>query len=379
MKIRTNKRFGAIILAFMIMLALIPAAIPGVLAAEAAPQKTFKVFFIGNSYTDDTVAYLYDIAYAAGYRDVIVGAATIGSASIESHYNNAVNGQAKYTYSKTKDGKKTSSANQGFRVMLQDEDWDTVILQEQSSRAGQPVYYDQNGRLTGLIEYIRETMKAESTASPADLPDGAEKPEARIGWFMTWAYAEGHETPGFDIFGKDQMTMYNAVANAVKTNIEGRDDIDFIVPAGTVIQNARTSYLGDTLNRDGTHMVIPNGRYLAGLSAFRAITGDSLYNYASAPGSIKNLSPGHWPMFQDAVEDAFRTPYDVTASRYPPDDGNDEGSRPTNRPTDQPTNRPTDQPTQLLLLRTKIMPPSNSIKRAARTISLIRSLKQAIP
>lgn len=38
-----------------------------------------------------------------------------------------------------------------------------------------------------------------------------------------------------------------------------------IIPTGTAIQNARTSFVGDHMNRDGYHLDLKIGRYTAAL------------------------------------------------------------------------------------------------------------------
>ena len=64
---------------------------------------------------------------------------------------------------------------------------------------------------------------------------------------MTWAYQADSTHSGFNNYGKDQMTMYNAIVNAAQTKIVTNDNIEIIIPVGTAVQNVRTSYIGDTL------------------------------------------------------------------------------------------------------------------------------------
>ena len=292
---------GIIILALTV-LPVLPAARTAAAAFEDEPgqpdEKTFKVLCIGNSYTEDGTAYLYDIAAAGGYDDIAVGSATIGGASISDHFANAGSDAALYTYRKwTDNAAETRAANRRLAALLGEESWDVVILQEQSARAGQPEYY--NDELDGLIGIIREAVP---------------NPDVRFGWFMTWAYAASHKADEFSLFGRDQIAMYEAIADTVWLKISSHPDISFIAPAGTAIQNARTGYMGDTLNRDGTHLTRPDGQYLAGLCLFRAMTGQELPS--GMPGEITALPPDHWPMLRESVENACQNYYTVTRSRY---------------------------------------------------------------
>lgn len=71
---------------------------------------------------------------------------------------------------------------------------------------------------------------------------------------MTWAYQADSTHMSFPKYGSNQQTMYECIVKAVQTNVVPNESISVIIPAGTVIQNARTSYLGDTLTRDGYHL-----------------------------------------------------------------------------------------------------------------------------
>ena len=62
-------------------------------------------------------------------------------------------------------------------------------------------------------------------------------------------------------------------------------EIDFVIPSGTAIQNARTSSLGDTLTRDGYHLSVI-GRYIAGLTYAYKLTGVSIENIEYAPYGV---------------------------------------------------------------------------------------------
>ena len=56
--------------------------------------------------------------------------------------------------------------------------------------------------------------------------------------------------------------MYNAIVDCVK-DLMKEYHFDILIPSGTAIQNARTSSLGDTFNRDGYHLKRTYGRYTA--------------------------------------------------------------------------------------------------------------------
>lgn len=58
--------------------------------------------------------------------------------------------------------------------------------------------------------------------------------------------------------------MYNAIIDCVKSEVLKHNEFVNVIPSGTAIQNARTSSLGDSLDRDGYHLSYDLGRYIAG-------------------------------------------------------------------------------------------------------------------
>ena len=86
-----------------------------------------------------------------------------------------------------------------------------------------------------------------------------------------------------------------------------------LFPVGTAVQNARTSYLGDTLTRDGFHLSIPYGRYIAALTWGRVLTGKSVEGIAYAPEGVdENLKA----IAIESVENAVKSPFEVTQSSF---------------------------------------------------------------
>ncbi len=63
--------------------------------------------------------------------------------------------------------------------------------------------------------------------------------------------------------------MYQAIADAVKKAAKV-NKIKIVIPSGTAIQNARTSFIGDHLNRDGYHLDVKIGRYTAACTGSNA-------------------------------------------------------------------------------------------------------------
>lgn len=132
--------------------------------------------------------------------------------------------------------------------------WDFVSFQQASGSSGKADTYDTLNELLPIVEGY------------------CTNPNVEFMWHMTWAYQGDSTHSSFADYGKNQMTMYNAIVNAVQTKINPTK-FTRIIPNGTAVQNARTSYLGDTLTRDGYHMSKDKGRVLVGITMVATTVG----------------------------------------------------------------------------------------------------------
>ena len=268
---------------------------PLIMPVEKEVRKDFKVLAIGNSFSSDSVEYLYQIAKDAGMEDVKIGNLYIGGCSLETHWNNALNNKSSYTYYKNTTGTFTVSTSSIYRA-LRDEEWDIIVLQQVSGLSGQPASYEPY--LTNLKNYVNEHKT---------------NPDAKLAWNMTWAYQENSSHQDFPKYNSNQLTMYNAICDTVQSEISNDSDFSYVIPAGTAIQNMRTSYIGDNLTRDGYHLSIPMGRYIAALTWFKALTYKPIDNIQYAPDGIDS---GDYVAIKEAVNNAYKNPFEVTNSIY---------------------------------------------------------------
>ncbi|MGI6165353.1 MAG: DUF4886 domain-containing protein [Limnochordia bacterium] len=267
----------------------------GVVAAQTVPaSRQLKILAIGNSFSEDATRYLYQIAADCGATHIVIGNLYIGGCSLNTHWSNARTDSAAYTYFKNTNGYWASTSRRSLLDGLQDEDWDIVTLQQVSGLSGAPETYNYD--LINLINYVKDHVGK----------------DVQLGWHMTWAYESSSNHGDFGRYSKDQMTMYRAITNAVQTKILTNKAFSFVIPAGTAIQNARTSFLGDTLTRDGYHLSEDIGRYIAGLTWIKAI-GFSLDGVKSLPAGIPSA---YLSMMKEAAERAVERPYEVSPSSF---------------------------------------------------------------
>jgi len=282
--------------------------------------KTLKVLAITSSFGLNTTQFLYDVAVAEGYapEDVIVARLYTSGCTLEKHLRYAPD-KPVYQYSKVSadtDGKLTKLMEEGTATLLDgllDEEWDIIFMQQGAAQSPQlSTYKDYIDQLRNIINpYVEEHC-----------------PNAKFIWNMLWAYQyNSTESVFVDIFNSDQMYMYRSNVAAVQKFVVPRTDYDRIIPSGTVIQNARTSFFGDRLSRDRYHLNDLGG-ILAAYGLFATITGQHLteINIDAVTASANNhiggssitepLTNAQKLVIMESVNNALDNPFGVTESIY---------------------------------------------------------------
>ena len=256
-----------------------------------AQQKTVRILAIGNSFSQDAVEqYLHELAEAEGIS-TIIGNMFIGGCSLERHVKNARDNAPAYAYRKIgTDGKKREKGKMSLETVLADEDWDYVSLQQASPFSG--MYETYEASLPELIEFVKERLPKKT----------------KLMLHQTWAYASTSKHSGFKNYNCNQLTMYQAIADAVKKAAKA-NKIKIVIPSGTAIQNARTSFIGDHLNRDGYHLDVKIGRYTAACTWFERIF---KHNVVGNPYAPEGLDEARKAVAQKAAHAAVKHPYKVT-------------------------------------------------------------------
>ncbi|SKB38601.1 protein of unknown function [Parapedobacter luteus] len=237
------------------MLLLVMAVACSVHAWAMNAADTLRVLAIGNSFSEDAVEqYLYELAAAAG-KPVVIGNMYIGGAPLSLHWENAQGDKDAYSYRKIDaNGKKHTREQVSIRTALRDEPWDYVSLQQASPLSGRFDSYAQP--IHALHRYI----------------DSVSEGTVKYSWHQTWAYAPSSTHEGFAAYGKNQQTMYRAIMEASR-KAQALIPFDLLIPSGTAIQNARMTFLGDDLTRDGYHLDLHIGRFIAACTWFEALFG----------------------------------------------------------------------------------------------------------
>ena len=260
----------------------------------------FDVLFIGNSYSQDTATYLYQIAKSYGQKDVFVGLAGRPGCSVTMHCESIRSNAANYEYYVTSNGTFTATSGHTLKYCLTARQWDMIVINAESSTYGLNLEYND---LQELLTFV-ETNKTNQNA--------------KIIWLMTWADQQDAERQVLDLYySGEQNRMYVMGLNTTLRHVATKVDVDMIVPLGTVFQNLRSSFLGDTLTRDGYHASLTTGRYALALAFYCSVTGAdpaACTYYLSQDVTADSYT---FLAVADAVKQAITHPYEKTLSAHP--------------------------------------------------------------
>ena len=261
-------------------------------------ERIVRIFTVGNSFSADVVeSFLYDMAKEAGIK-LIIGNACRGGFGVRMQWLDIVNGTADTDYRKINSDRSYSiTTGHSLYELLTDEPWDIITFQQLSQESG--MYNTYKPYLQNLIDYVKSN---------------AINPNAKLGFIMTWPYAQNHHSSGYRYYQENQEIMFNAILDATAQTMQEHPDLTFLVPCGTAVQNLRSSFIGDNVDRDGSHLSFYSGRYLAAYTFYATIFGEEM--------AIQNdympycLNAFMTQVIRKAALDAIRNPFVLTPQVY---------------------------------------------------------------
>ena len=266
-----------------------------VLVSNVTYAQTVRILGIGNSFTVDALEQHFQPILDAQGKDAIIGYPYRGGTWLSQHdaWSNRTDTMP-YNYRKFTHGtySTTGLSTYNMTMAMADEPWDWVIIQSDHDSAGICKSY------VPYMEHLIDYVHAHCT-----------NPNVKIGFYMTWAYDANSTFSSFNIYGKNQQRMYDSIINAAQMVMARHPEVEILIPAGTAVQNARTSYIGQHLNRDGYHLHYEHGRYIASLCWYEKIFGESALDVTYKPDNITQYCAN---MCRTAVHSAVLNPYSVT-------------------------------------------------------------------
>ena len=201
-----------------------------------------RILAVGNSFSQDALAYLHDIAQSGGIN-VLAANLYVGGCSLETHHANMLSQEKAYIF-------EINGISTGEIVSLDQalsyDKWDYLTFQQASH---------DSGLQETLFPYLSDLISYTDVSSP-----GSEKLI-----HQTWAYEPDSDHDAFKRYGNDQFRMYYALMHAYSV---AADKVGLrIIPSGEVIQTLRSLnefdhyHGGSSLCRDGYHLDLIYGRY----------------------------------------------------------------------------------------------------------------------
>lgn len=202
-----------------------------------------KLLAVGNSFSEDALYYLHDMAKVDNIELKVVNL-YIGGCSLERHWNNVLSESKNYLYEVNgQSNERYVSVNE----ILKEENWNYIITQQASHESGiEESYFPY---LNLLLEYFKSNC-----------------PDAEYLLHKTWAYEIDSDHKEFGRYHCDQLEMYEKLSYCYRMASEKTGMR--LIPSGDVIQKVRQNSpfryeLGEkSLCRDGYHMDMIYGRYL---------------------------------------------------------------------------------------------------------------------
>lgn len=233
--------------------------------------ESLRILCIGNSFAVDTMQYVAEIALALGVQKVRLGNLYIGGCSIDMHWEHAQKDLPVYKYY-TNDGTGWQETPD-YRISdaILSERWDWISIQHGSKNGSTYTNPDRYAHLAELAAYARQLAGKDT----------------KIAFNMAWVGEPDCGKREMVSFHGDQLAMYRALTGITRDVVQPTPGIDRVSPTGTAIQNARTAEIG-ILTRDGFHLSLDAGRYIAGITFLRALTGISVDGLTWAPEGVSD-------------------------------------------------------------------------------------------
>lgn len=252
---------------------------------------SLKILFIGNSFSVDTCEYLVHVAKSLNVKKIKLLNLYIGGCSINLHYTHLINDCKAYLgFFNEGEGFKEIE-NIGIKESILSDTWDFIAIQHGTNDGSR--YTDINSYVN-LVNLVNEIKKIANE-------------NVKIVFNMTWVGESYHSHPEIRFYKGDQLLIYNKIANLTKNYILPLKEIDYISPTGTAIQNARNK-LNKELTRDGYHLSLDLGRYIASLTFFKTITNADINNINWSPSLIN----ADKKIAILSVNEALSNPFEIT-------------------------------------------------------------------
>ena len=291
--------------------------------------KILKVLTLGHSLAVDCGHMLARIAAAEGYESMKVGTLYYSGCPLSKHVQCLTNNSPEYNLyiSSTNTPNEIPAITNGVTMeyALTLDYWDIVVMQGGVFEIAADGKY-KDGNIKTIQKYVQENCL---------------NPYAKFAWHMAWAppvtnslrdqypYPENNTYYSSYIpYGDDRTALYNDIAKCVQNNIVTDELFQFVIPTGTAMENALSSYMEETdLHRDYVHASdfarVMNSYLwyckLVGVEELTEVKMDTIpVNFFKSTEGFEDrvLTDAEKALIIESVNNALKTPFAMTQSQY---------------------------------------------------------------
>ena len=287
-----------------------------------------KVLTLGHSLAVDAGHMLALIAKAEGHENMVVGTLYYSGCPLYRHVEFLQNGSREYDLymSSTETAEQVPNIMQGvtMKEALRYDYWDIIIMQGGVFEIAESLTYT-DGNIQTIQKFVNENKK---------------NPLAVFGWNMAWAppvddalrstYPGENNTyiTNYQKYNDDRAALYNAITKCVGDHVATDDSFEYLIPSGTAIENALSSYLTEKdLHRDYAHTT-DLGHVIASYTWYCSLVGIEKLDqiklevipkqfFKTTVGSEDwALTDSEKALILETVNNALAEPLQVTQSQY---------------------------------------------------------------
>lgn len=223
----------------------------------AQEAKVLKVLTLGHSLAVDSCHMLNLIAATEGigeYEEIVIGTLYYSGCKLSQHVNflRADSPVYRLYISSTKDSNLPPQTMDDVTMSsaIRFEYWDIIVMQGGTGENAVPAGLT-NGNIQTIQSYVNENKL---------------NPNAYFAWHMAWVqpaddallstypYPDNPHKANYAKYNNDRETLYNAVTSAAAECIITDETFRFLIPTGTAMQNAWSSYMEEKdIHRDYAH------------------------------------------------------------------------------------------------------------------------------
>lgn len=299
---------------------------PPALGLPKNPE-TLKVLVLGHSLAVDTGHMLALVAAAEGFDGLTLATLYHSGCSLTQHVDFLTNNKREYSLYLS------NSANPAPPSVTPDvtmyeairyDNWDVIVMQGGVFELGYEATYTA-GHIQTIQDYVNKNKL---------------NPNAVFVWHMPWSFPTDPElqamhpnTPnpfvnGYIPFDNSRSAFYEAMAKCVQDNILTDETFVALIPSGTAVENAHSSYMGDwDLHRDYGHasdyarLMTSYVWYcvLMGIDHLEDMKQDTIpvKYFRSNTGLVDvELTDLEKSLALESINNALKTPLAVTQSQY---------------------------------------------------------------